>query len=99
MLRPVSWVRAARGGACALPSGTSWVVNQKGSGAEAVASYGGWDMGLWGSARLTKGLWFALGTGVSGLRGLQVDTQGEAEFDPSFNSEPFVSMALSFRPE
>jgi hypothetical protein len=82
-----------------VPSGASWSVKDQEDGAQAVASYGGWDMGLWGSVRLTKGLWFALGAGVSGLRGLEIDTNGETEFDPSFNSDPFVSVALSFRPE
>jgi len=82
-----------------LPSGASWAVKDSESGADAVASYGGWDMGLWGNLRLTKALWVSLGTGVSGLRGLQIDSSGEAEFDPSFDSEPFVSVALSFRPQ
>ena len=81
------------------PSGASWAIRQDGDEQQAISSFGGWDLGLWANWRISRALWFALGSGVSGLRSLQVDTDGDATFDQSLDSEPWISLTFSVRPQ
>lgn len=81
------------------PSGASWDVRGDPGEREAVMSFGGWNAGLWANARIRGTVWGALGFGYSGLRGLEIDTEGEAQFDVAMESEPWVTASISIRPE
>lgn len=80
------------------PSGASWALQRDGADQRAIASFGGWDLGIWGNWKLSRALWLAVGGGFSGLRGLELNSQGEAVFDPKLENEPWISIAISVRP-
>jgi len=82
-----------------VPSGASWDVRGDPGEREAVMSFGGWNAGLWANARIRGAVWGAFGFGYSGLRGLEIDTEGEAQFDVAMESEPWVTVSISIRPE
>lgn len=81
-----------------VPSGASWALQRDGEDEQAITSFGGWDAGVWGNWKLGKAWWLSVGGGFSGLRGLEVDAQGEAIFDPNLDNEPWLSAAISVRP-
>jgi hypothetical protein len=81
------------------PSGASWAVEKHGDDEQAITSFGGWDLGVWANWRLTKAMWFAVGSGISGLRSLEIDTDGDASFDQETDNEPWVSISFSIRPQ
>ena len=85
-------------GAGVTPSGATWTLNQSGKGAQAVGSFGGWDLGAYCGWRLTRLLWFGAGIGFSGLRSLQVDESGDTSFEQKLSREPFVNVSLTARP-
>jgi len=81
------------------PSGASWALDRSTeNGDKVMASFGGWDLGLWGNWRVGPAWWLSAGGGVSGLRSLQVDPNGDANFDQKVGSEPWVGITLSLRP-
>jgi hypothetical protein len=82
----------------AAPSGASWAVRQKGDDQQAISSFGGWDLGLWANWRIGPAAWLAVGSGFSGLRSLEIDTDGDVAFDQSLESEPWISLSFSVRP-
>lgn len=81
------------------PSGASWDVRGDPGEREAVMSFGGWNAGLWANARIRGAMWGAFGFGYSGLRGLEIDTEGDTQFDVAMESEPWVTVSISIRPE
>jgi hypothetical protein len=81
------------------PSGASWDVRGDAGEREAVMSFGGWNAGVWANARIRGTVWGALGCGYSGLRGLELDPDGEANFDVAMESEPWITVSISVRPE
>ena len=82
------------------PSGASWALDRKTDGGEQVTtSIGGWNLGLWANWRLgSSPWWLAAGGGVSGLRSLEFNQNGSADFSQSVGSEPWFGISLSMRP-
>jgi len=81
------------------PSGASWALDQEGSDQEVITSFGGWDLGLWANWRISRAVWFALGSGVSGFRSFELDTDGDTDFEQDVDSEPWFSVSFSVRPQ
>lgn len=82
-----------------LPSGATWVMDGSGKDTQVAGSLGGWDLGVTAGRRLKRNIWFDAGAGLSGLRSLRFNESGELQFEQNLGREPYVSVALSIRPE
>jgi hypothetical protein len=82
-----------------LPSGAAWSLRGEGDNSQAMSSLGGWDLGLYSHWRIANALWLSVGSGVSGLRSLEIENGDQVTFDQHLSSEPFVSVAIGLRPQ
>ncbi len=80
------------------PSGASWAIEQEGNDKQAITSFGGWDLGVWANWRISKATWCSVGGGVSGLRSLEIDPDGDVLFEQDTSDEPWISVTWSVRP-
>jgi hypothetical protein len=77
------------------PGGSSWV--QRGDGYEATESLGSWNLTAGVSRRIYKKLWVFGGAGLAGIRGVDIESNGNQarlEAGPS----PVFTLAVQFRP-
>ncbi|HMO49530.1 MAG TPA: hypothetical protein PKA21_00205 [Kiritimatiellia bacterium] len=81
-----------------VPSGATWALEQTDTSDNVVASFGGWDLGVWANWRLAGSWWVAAGGGFSGLRSFAVDSEGDASFDQRLDREPWLGVTISMRP-
>ena len=78
------------------PSGASWSIDR--SAGEASLDLGGWDFGLGYERRLAGPFWARMEAGISGLRGLTLNSNGSSAPELDHGSAWFVSLSLNLRP-
>jgi hypothetical protein len=80
----------------AIPSGGTWRLDEDGQ--DLALSLNGWDVGGGAEYRVWKYGWIYARAGLCGFRGMQVNTDGNAdgpEVDP--DSQPFFSAGIDMR--